>query len=436
MDLKNKKVLVIGMGLSGNASLRLLCAKGAICDVYDGKKDAHIDENIISKIRNFYFGSEKPDFSNCDYDFILASPGVATKEGMVKEAKDNNLNVLGEIELAYSFAKGKFIGITGTNGKTTTTTWVHDVFKRAGIKAHLAGNVGIPLSDVVLKHDDEDDIYICELSSYQLESIIDFKPIIAAVLNVTPDHLARHKTMELYAEAKYNIAKNMDKNGKFILNIDNDILRDYYESQGETIYDLMTFSKYDEDADINSINTKFEVGLIGEHNLENALAVYSICKTYGIDEAIIRESILEFKGVEHRNEFVKTINGVSYYNDSKATNPEASIPALKSIDKPVHLIAGGMDKGNDYDEWIEHFDKVKSVYLFGETKNDIANAMKKKNLDNYEIFDNLDEAFASASQNALSGDVVLLSPACASWDMYASFEKRGEHFKTLVEKVK
>ncbi len=437
MDLKNKKVLMIGMGISGNASLRLLIAKGAICDVYDGKETPKIDESIKDKVRRYYLGGEKPNFLNCDYDLVVASPGVPTKKGIIKEAKDNFLNVIGEVELAYSFAKGKFIAITGTNGKTTTTTWVYDVFKRAGLKAHLAGNVGIPLSDVVLNFDDEDDIYICELSSYQLESIDSFKPIISAILNVTPDHLARHGTMEEYANAKYNIAKNMDENSKLILNIDDNILLNYYNNSAKNLNcELMCFSKYNKDSDINAIDYDIKMGLKGEHNLENALAVLAICKTYGIDEDIIFDSLLNFKGVEHRNEFVTDINGVSYYNDSKATNPEAAIPALKSLDMPVYLIAGGMDKGNDYDAWIDNFKNVKMVFLFGETKNDIANAMKVKGLNKFEIFDNLDEAFNAATSMARVGDAILLSPACASWDMYESFEKRGEHFKRLVDGLK
>ncbi len=432
MDLKDKKVLLIGMGLSGNSSLRLLQAKGALCDVYDSKENPAIDEHLLAGVRERFTGGSKPDFQSLDYDMVVVSPGVPTKKGIIKEARDAGLKIIGELELAYQFAKGSFIAITGTNGKTTTTTWVHDLFERAGLNAHLAGNVGIPLSDVVLEHESEDDIYICELSSYQLESIVHFKPIIAAILNVTPDHLARHGTMEAYAEAKYDIAKNMDKDGVLILNIDNDILSDYY-TNGDFNYKVISFSKYDESSDVNAIKNKYQIGLKGEHNLENALALIAIAKAYGIDDKYVIESLREFKGVAHRNEFLGTINGVSYYNDSKATNPEAAIPALKSIDEDVVLIAGGMDKGNDYGEWIENFTKVKFVCLFGETKNDIAKSMEEKGLKNYKILENLDEAFKLAIEKAETGDAILLSPACASWDMYKSFEERGDHFRRLVE---
>lgn len=436
MNLAGKKVLMIGMGLSGNASLRLLKAKGAVCDVYDSKKDPEIDQDLKAEIRAFYLGGASVDFLNSDYDLAVCSPGVPTQVGIVKEAKDAGLLVLGELELAYRFAVGKFIGITGTNGKTTTTTWVHDVFVRAGLKAHLAGNVGIPLSEVVLEHAEPDDIYICELSSYQLESIIEFKPAIAAILNITPDHLARHGSMEAYAEAKYGIAGNMDANGVLVLNWDDERLRERYHQEQGKPYQVIAFSKYDPAAEISTAKEDVQIGLRGEHNLENALAVHAIARAYGIDEKFIQESLREFKGVAHRNEFVTAIDGVSYYNDSKATNPEASIPALKSIDEPVLLIAGGMDKKNDYSEWIDYFGKVRFVCLFGETKYDIAEAMMQKGFRKFRIFDCLDEAFTYASKLAAPGDAVLLSPACASWDMYKSFEERGEHFKSLVQALK
>lgn len=436
LSLKDKKVLMIGMGLSGNASLRLLKAKGAVCDVYDSKETPEIDEDLKTEIRAFYLGGTPVNFLQSDYDLVVCSPGVPTQVGIVKEAKDARIPVLGELELAYRFAIGKFIGITGTNGKTTTTTWVHDVFVRAGLKAHLAGNVGIPLSEVVLKHADPDDIYICELSSYQLESIIEFKPMIAAILNITPDHLARHGTMEAYAEAKYGIAGNMDASGVLVLNWDDERLRAQYHQEQTKPYQVIAFSKYDQTAQISSAKEALQIGLRGEHNLENALAVLAIARAYGIDEKIIRASLREFQGVAHRNEFVMAIDGVSYYNDSKATNPEASIPALKSIEEPVFLIAGGMDKKNDYSEWIDHFGKVRFVCLFGETKYDIAEAMMKKGFRKFRIFDCLEEAFTYASKLAAPGDAVLLSPACASWDMYKSFEERGEHFKSLVQALK
>ncbi len=434
MDLQNKKVLVVGMGISGNASLSLLNHKGAICDAYDGKENPELDKNI--KLRNSFFGGKEINFKDSDYDLVVCSPGVPTKKGIVKQAKEQGLSVIGELELAYNFAKGKCIAITGTNGKTTTTTWVHKVFQDAGLQAHLAGNVGIPLSDVVLEHNSEDDIYICELSSYQLESIVNFKPEIAAILNITPDHLARHGSMTEYAKAKYEIAKNMKNSCKLILNLDDTTLNLYSKKLLNEEFELLTFSKENEDSDVNLIKNDIKISLKGEHNLENALAVYAICQSYGIAEDVIKNSLLNFQGVEHRNEYLATINGISFYNDSKATNPEASIPALKSLDEPIVLIAGGMDKGNDYAKWIDYFTNVKFVCLFGETKFDIAEAMSKKGLNNYAIIDNLDMAFNLACTKASKGDIVLLSPACASWDMYKSFEKRGEHFKKLVEEFK
>lgn len=433
-NLEGKKALVVGMGLSGNAALRLLQRKGAICDVYDSSKEPDIEESLKPQIRTIFSGGTGIDFKRADYDLVVLSPGVPTKTGIVKDAKDAGLFVLGEMELAYRFAKGTFIGITGTNGKTTTTTWTYDVFRRANLNAHLAGNVGIPLSDVVLEHDGEDDIYICEISSYQLESMIDFQPMIACILNITPDHLQRHGTMEAYAQAKFDIAKKMDAAGTLILNLDDEILRAHFDKGEKAPYKCVGFSKKDTNAAFHAVELPYEIGLRGEHNLENALAVIAISETYGIEEEALITSLKEFPGVAHRNEYLQTKGGVSFYNDSKATNPEASIPALKSITEPVVLIAGGMDKKNDYSVWIDHFDKVKYVCLFGETKYDIAEAMRAKGLQNFGIFQDLEEAFQKACSVAVAGDVVLLSPACASWDMYKSFEIRGDHFRALVER--
>ncbi len=438
-DYRGKKVIVIGMGKSGNASVRFLKELGCIVDAYDGNKTPTLESGVSDLINESFFGGDMPNPEI--YDLAVIAPGVPPTIYIVQTIRNLNIEILGEVELAYRFASGRFIGITGTNGKTTTTTWLYDVFVRAGKKSYLAGNVGIPLTDMVRENDAEDVTYITELSSYQLESIDTFTPQAAAILNLTPDHLNRHGDMEGYGMAKWNIQKNMSDKSSLIINYDDALLRAYMDKvEGCKFFSKINFDalSYTKDGRVYSkiygdepIIEVSDIFLKGEHNLENALAVTGLASICGIGIEPLRESLKLFKGVEHRNEYVTTVEGVACYNDSKATNPEAAIPALKSIDTPIILIAGGMDKGNDYREWIGHFDAVKKALLFGETKYDIAKAMDELGNRRYQVFDDLDQAFSAARDLAVYGDTILLSPACASWDMYKSFEVRGEHFKRL-----
>lgn len=449
IDVKGKKVLVIGMGKSGLSALKLLSEQGAIVDCYDGKLEPQFEEEARTLIHKSFFGV---DPVLLDYSLAVIAPGVPLTIDLVKRLRIEGVKLIGEVELAYLCAEGTFIGITGTNGKTTTTTWTWDCFKRAGKKAYLAGNVGIALCDVVRDFDEKDSIYVTELSSFQLETIDRFKVKSALILNVTPDHLQRYGTMENYAREKFRIAENMENPSEFVLNYDDEILKshlkdygrarllsqetenaDIYVKNGKIYAKKGSFSSLPSDGDIEIIDVK-EVFLKGAHNIQNACGMVALALLNGIDLRFIRESLREFRGVAHRNEFVLTAGGIVFYNDSKATNPEASMPAIRAMDRPYVLIAGGMDKRSDYALWIAEFKNMKKLILFGETKYDIAEAMNNAGREDYEIVDNLDQAFERAVAIAAKGDAVLLSPACASWDMYPSFEVRGEHFKTLCHK--
>lgn len=449
LDVKNKRVLVIGMGKSGLSALKLLTAQGAVVDCYDAKEEPALDEEAKELIAHSYFGSEP---KKLDYAFAVIAPGVPLTIGLVKRLLAEKVKLIGEIELAYLCAEGRFVGITGTNGKTTTTTWTWDCFKRAGKKAILAGNVGIALCDVVRVEDAKESIYITELSSYQLETIEKFKLDSALILNITPDHLQRHGSMENYTRIKFRVAENMEDGTRLVLNYDDEILRshlggragarlisqkmenpDIYVKNGIIYAKKASFPSLDSDEDMEIIEVK-EIFLKGTHNIQNASGMIALSLLNGIDVDCIRESLREFRGVAHRNEYVLSARGLVFYNDSKATNPEASIPAIRAMDRPYVLIAGGMDKGNDYSPWIAEFKDLKRLILFGETKYDIAEAMRRAGRSDFEIVENLDEAFERAVSIAGSGEAILLSPACASWDMYTSFEVRGEHFKSLCHK--
>jgi UDP-N-acetylmuramoylalanine--D-glutamate ligase len=454
--VNGKRVLVVGMARSGIDVVKLLHRNGALVTITDTKTAENIKDyqEIKPYIQHELLGAMPTDVR--EFDFIVMSPGVPTDLPFVHQAKAFGIDVVGEVEVAYKYAKGKFIGITGTNGKTTTTSLVGEMYKSQPYPVYVVGNIGIPVSQAVLNQATEPGVFVTELSSYQLESIHSFTPWIAALLNLTPDHLARHKSMEAYLEAKLNLVRNLGSPENFILNGDDPLsqpLRDRFPR-------ARFFSKTDPTADfgVQHLETSAhleeayvvirmhdeiipvlpvrDIFLLGEHNLENALAAVGIAYLGGVSVEAIAGVLRTFKGVSHRNEYVDSYKGVLFYNDSKATNPEASIPALKAITSATHLIAGGMDKGSDYTPWIKAFDAVKHVYLFGETKYKIAQALKDHEFSNYSLCDNLEEAFELAVHSAQSEEVILLSPACASWDMFESFEARGDLFKSLVYALK
>lgn len=438
-----RNALVIGMARSGIDAALLLNAQGARVAIYDSKSDSAIKDldRLKHMAFNSFLGGDSPDLEGID--LVVVSPGVPLDIPLILDVKARRIELIGEVEAAYRCAEGRFVAITGTNGKTTTTALLGEMFKAGGFDTCVVGNIGVPISSAVLEHDHQDVIYVTELSSYQLETIDQFTAEAGALLNVTPDHLARHKTMEAYLEAKLNLFKNI-KPRHIVLNAD--------QSATQLLFDrfpqAVGFSRLEQTTPVGirqisgedwivvrgdiQIAKTTDIKLLGEHNLENALAAVALADLMGVSKEAIASALTGFGGYPHRIEYVGTFSGVSYYNDSKATNPEASIPAINAMKSPTILIAGGMDKGSDYSEWILNFKTIKHVLLFGETKNAIALEMERLCSVPFTIVDSLEAACAVAKRVAVVGDFVLLSPACASWDMFDSFEERGDLFKELV----
>ena len=450
-NIKDKKVLVVGMGKSGIAAVEAMVKLGADVYVQDSKEADAVAEELMGFLKDngvtCSFGCVPEDMGI--FDMVILSPGVPPELGFIQEAKKAGAEVIGELEVAYRFGKGNYVALTGTNGKTTTTTLVGEIFKKAGKETHVVGNIGVAVISKSL--DVEDDAWlVTETSSFQLETICDFKPAVSAVLNLTPDHLNRHKTMENYGAAKARIFENQDENQYLVINYDDKVCYDLAKACrakvvpfsrmeqldfGAFVKDGYIVIKNEEGKEVRFCKTD-ELSIPGTHNLENALAAAAIAYFAGLDPAVITAALVEFQGVEHRIEFCGEVDGVRFVNDSKGTNPEASIKAIEAMKGGIILIAGGYDKGSDFDELIEAFNgKVKHMVLLGKTAPAIKETAEKYGFMNSVIVNDMEECVNEGFRLAQPGDTVLLSPACASWDMYKSFEQRGDHFKECVKKL-
>lgn len=454
MQIKNKNIMVAGLGKSGVAAMKVLDKLGAKVAVYDAqpkeKLDIKLYDFLACKKIECYLGVEPSDEVLKAQATLVLSPGISLETELVVRAKNFGVVIIGELELAYQIAKGKFIAITGTNGKTTTTTLVGKMFKNAGYDTRIVGNIGNPVVTEALESSD-DTWLITEASSFQLETIKDFKPVGATILNLTEDHLNRHKTMENYGIIKANIFKNQDENNFYAANVDDETSYNLtklvdkvrivpFTTKKEldfgvcVVNDIITVKDKDE---IVSLCNKSELKIPGQHNLENALAAVTLAYFAGIPEADITKTLLEFEGVEHRIEYVDTINGVRFINDSKGTNPDSSIKAVYAMQKNIILIAGGSSKNSDYTSFVDAFEeRVKALVLQGETANAIAESADKAGFTNIYFTDGMRKSVEKAYELASEGDVVLLSPACASFDFYSNFEERGRDFKEKVRILK
>ena len=448
MDFLEKNVVVVGAGKSGIGAITLLHTLGANITLFDGNEKADIDalkEQVASfGVKEVYVG-ELPEAVVNSTQMLVLSPGVPTDTEFVDKFRENGAVILGEIELGYQASKGKLIGITGTNGKTTTTTLVGQIMDEYFGNTFVVGNIGNPYTLEALKTT-EDSVTVAEISSFQLETAIDFKPNVSAILNVTPDHLNRHHTMENYALAKENITCNQSKEQYCVLNYEDEFLRAFGDDcKAQVIY----FSSLRELADgyfckdeeiYRAVSGKPErlmnihdMKLLGRHNWENVMAAIAMADAYGVPMDVIIKTVCAFKAVEHRIEFVATVGGVDYYNDSKGTNPDAAIKGIEAMVKPTYLIGGGYDKQSTYDEWIESFDgKVKKLVLLGQTREKIADCAKAHGFKDYLFVESLQEAVDYCAGAAKAGEAVLLSPACASWGMFPNYEVRGQMFKEMV----
>lgn len=448
MLFEKKNVLVVGAGKSGVSAVNLLSETGANITLYESNGEANVDkikeglndpENVIIVLGHL------PSSIKNSTDLLVLSPGVPTDLAFVQEMGEKNIPIWGEIELAYMFSLGKIVGITGTNGKTTTTALTGKILKDYFENVLVAGNIGIPYTSIV-KESDEDTVTVIELSSFQLETVHKFRPDVSVILNITPDHLNRHHTMENYILAKENITTNQNPSDVCILNYEDEVLRAFggkqecrvvYFSSKRVLQDGIYLDGEKIFYSVNGNSTEVvnvqEMNIIGEHNYENAMAAIAACITLKVPMDSIKKSVCEFCAVEHRIEYVATKNGVRYYNDSKGTNPDAAIKGIQAMQAPTVLIGGGYDKGSDYKEWIESFDgKVKKLVLIGATAPKIAETCDKLGFRDYIITDTLESAMDIARDTAVEGECVLLSPACASWGMFKNYEERGKVFKDIV----
>lgn len=451
--LQNKKVLVAGTGISGISAANLLLQAGAKPCLYEGNEKVQKEE-VLAKLPQdaeieVYIGS-LPEGIRDGIELVVLSPGVPTDLLFVREFEDAGIPVWGEIELGYFLAKGRIAAITGTNGKTTTTTLVGEIMKAYFKEVFVIGNIGNPYTAEAL-NTTQQSVTVGEISSFQLETVHTFRPDVSAILNVTPDHLNRHHTMEAYAQAKEKIAMNQTKENICVLNYSNsytrdfgsrcpaqvvwfsseEILKDGYYQKGDHI----CFAKNGKETVLMDIHK--DMKLVGRCNVENVMAAIAISVGMGVPMETILSVIREFKAVEHRIEFVATKRGVDYYNDSKGTNPDAAIQGIKAMSKPTVLIGGGYDKQSEYDEWIEAFDhKVKCLVLIGQTREKIAECAKRHGFHQIVFADTFEEACRYCTDAAESGDAVLLSPACASWGMFPNYEVRGKMFKDYVNSIK
>lgn len=452
MNLENKRVLVVGTGLSGMAASALLYKMGAKVLLLDSSETItkkEIKEKLPAGVEAEIITGIPQGKVLDDVDLSVLSPGVPTDCDLASLLREKNIPVWGEIELAYRFTKGTIAAITGTNGKTTTTALVGEILKTYFNSVYVVGNIGIPFTGIALDTEETSKI-AAEISSFQLETIDLFRPHVSAILNISPDHLNRHHTMEAYIEAKAAIAKNQGVQDICILNYEDEVLKEigkglrcrviWFSSkrvltEGICLEDGQRIIISSKDAKTLVCHIS-ELTLLGIHNYENIMAGIGIGLSMGVPLDCIKEAITKFQAVEHRIEFVAKKRGVSYYNDSKGTNPDAAIRGIKAMTTPTLLIGGGYDKDSGYEEWIRAFDgKVKKLVLLGQTREKIQKAAFSCGFKETILADSLEEAVAICEKEAKPGDSVLLSPACASWGMFKDYEERGRLFKELVHAI-
>ena len=451
MDFLNKNVLVYGTGISGISAASLLESVQAKVILYD-ENTKITKEQVRAKLPEgscvrIVLGVLSEEMIN-SLDMVVLSPGVPTDIPIVEDFKDKGIPVWGEIELAYRLSKGNVVAITGTNGKTTTTTLVGKLMKNYFDSVFVVGNIGNPYTEEA-KNMVEDTVTVAEISSFQLETIEQFHPKVSAILNITPDHLNRHHTMECYIETKEKIALNQTKDDVCVLNYDDEVTRKFGENCNASVLYFSRQHKlekgvyldddtfvYTDGTDSTEICKTTELKVLGGHNHENVMAAIAMAVSMKVPMEIIRKTVKEFTAVEHRIEFVTEKNGVDYYNDSKGTNPDAAIKGIQAMNRKTVLIGGGYDKGAAYDEWIESFEgKVTYLVLLGATAEKIAECARKHGFENIIFVKTMEEAVKVCAEKAKPGEAVLLSPACASWGMFDNYEQRGRIFKELVRKL-
>lgn len=445
---ENEKVLVLGLAKSGFSAAKLLNDLGALVTVNDGKPFEENPEaqGLLEQGVRVITGHHPIELLDEDFSLMVKNPGIPYDNLLVAKAEELHIPILTEVELAYQVAECPIVGITGTNGKTTTTTMIGLLLnqERKTGKAHLAGNIGFPASEVASKATADDDI-VMELSSFQLMGIKSFKPQIAVITNIYEAHLDYHKTRENYVAAKWAIQQKMTADDYLVLNWNSTELQELSTQTGAQIVPFSTTEKLDNGAYLSDgqlcfkkekIMAASDLGVPGAHNIENALAAIAVAKLKGISNEGIRKALSNFHGVPHRTQYVDTINGRKFYNDSKATNSLATEMAISGFDNDrLILLAGGLDRGNEFDELIPSLEGVKAVILFGETKDKLADTARRAGIQTIILTSNVETAVPLAYEQSEDGDSILLSPANASWDQYPNFEIRGDKFMHAVKQL-
>lgn len=437
---ENKKIFILGMARSGYEAAKLLNDYNNEIIVTDGKEQK---EELVSELESLgvkvIITSDQLSLLDDSFDYVIKNPGIKYDNPVVVKAKELGIKVINEIEMAYSFLDKSvnIIGVTGSNGKTTTTTLISEFMKNSFDNVYLGGNIGIPLSNFV--RDIKPNSYlVLEISDHQLCDMYDFKTNVSVLTNITPTHLDFHKSYEVYQMTKKKIFNNHTSDDLAVINKDDEVsMKITGDIKSTKVYyghDKTNLAYYDEEGiyyDGKLVIKLDDIILKGKHNYQNIMGAIIAVKKYGVTDEVIQKVLKEFKGVEHRLEYVDTINGVTYYNDSKATNCVSTITALNSFDKPTILLLGGYDRGHSFHDLDDSMKNVKCVVCFGETKNRIEEFCNDLNIKCYKN-DTLKEAMNVVKDICTPGDVVLLSPACASWDQYDRFEDRGDEFKKLV----
>lgn len=429
-----EKLLVMGLGITGQSALEALKEGPYTLYAYDDREE--MKEGLAPEV--FWYEGQ-------DLDLVIKSPGIPLDQPLVRDLLERGLPVISDVELAYRLSRSRnFIAVTGTNGKTTVASLIQAMLEDAGLVSHLAGNIGRGVLGPALKAGKEDYLVV-ECSSFQLETTCDFKPAISLITNLTEDHLDHHKTLEAYQEAKVKVYENQGPEDLLIINYNDPFLASL-EVQGPKVWAIGTLGQEGTQAYLKDGRLYYDLGrgeevlmeakdlsLPGDHNIQNFLQVLLVGLGLGLEPESIRGTFESFRGVAHRTEFVLEHDGIRVYNDSKGTNPDSTIRAVEAMEGPVHLLAGGFDKGSHFGPMFEEIGKrLAGLYLFGQTGEVMAREAKEAGVQDIYLYEDMEEAGLAAMKRARSGQALLLSPACASWDQYKNFEVRGQAFKDLI----
>ncbi|NLM06345.1 MAG: UDP-N-acetylmuramoyl-L-alanine--D-glutamate ligase [Tissierellia bacterium] len=447
-----KKCLIFGLSITGVSAVKALSRLGWDLTILDSRTEQELEKTIegLKAYENLKYHLGENDIDLEGFDLLLKSPGIKPSLAIFDKAKELGIEVVSDLELAYRISNTKhIIAVSGTNGKTTVVSLIAEILKTAGKKTQLVGNIGVGMLDYIFESK-EDDYFVIETSSFQLEHTSTFKPEASLITNITPDHIDWHGSFEAYANAKRKILNNQGEGDITVINIDDQYLsqmeinngarliktsKEKINSDGAFVQNGKIFvSNNGHNIEIMDVS---DIKLLGSHNLENVLSAVALTYFIGIEPEKIKVAVSNFKGVEHRIEFVRDIGGVKFYNDSKGTNPESTIKAIEAVEAPIILIGGGYDKEANFDELSEHYHKkVYLLILMGATRDKMRASALRSSFTNIELVDNMEEAVKLAFYSSESGTNVLLSPACASWGMYNNFEERGRDFKAIVGHLK